>query len=304
MTSARGSVETRVGVALVAGAAVAWSTAGFFTRLIPVGLWTMLVWRNLFGGLFMVLYLVATKRRALLRSFAALGSIGWLAALINGLSMICYLAALRHTSVANVVIIYATAPFVAAALAWIMFRDAASPRTLLAGLVALAGVAITVGGSPRLSGLTGDLLALLMTLGLATFTVILRRHRNASMVSAAAASAWIGGLIALPFASTLTVSAHQLTNLALFGITSFGLGLVLYTIGARHLHAARSALISALDTPLAPIWVWLAFDERPAVASLVGGSIVMLAVIGNVLGERTRDPTSPPVRPTVLDPST
>jgi drug/metabolite transporter (DMT)-like permease len=297
MTSTRGSTETRVGVALIVAAAVAWSTAGFFTRLIPVGLWTMLVWRNLFGGVFMMLYLVATKRRGLIASFAALGSIGWLAALINGVSMICYLAALRHTSVVNVVVIYATAPFVAAGLAWVLFRETASARTLIASLVALAGVAITVGGSPRLSGLTGDLLALLMTLGLATFTVILRHHRNASMVPAAAASAWIGGLIALPFASTLTVSAHQLTNLALFGITSFGLGLVLYTIGARHLHAARSALISALDTPLAPIWVWLAFDERPAVTAVVGGSIVMIAVIGNVLGEPVRDQTSSPVGP-------
>jgi drug/metabolite transporter (DMT)-like permease len=272
-------------------AAVAWSTAGYFTRLIPVGLWTMLVWRNLFGGVFMLLYLVATKRRDLLGSFTRLGSIGWLAALINGVSMICYLAALRHTSVVNVVVIYATAPFVAAALAWLLFRETSSARTLIASLVALVGVTITVGGSPHLSGLTGDLLALLMTIGLATFTVILRHHRNTSMVSAAGASAWIGGLIALPFASTLAVSAHQLTNLALFGITSFGLGLVLYTIGARHLPAARSALISALDTPLAPIWVWLAFNERPAVTSIVGGSIVMIAVIGNVLGEPTRDRT-------------
>jgi drug/metabolite transporter (DMT)-like permease len=277
--------ESRLGVILVACAAVAWSTAGYFTRLIPVGLWTMLVWRNIFGGLFMSFYLAATKRRALLASFGTLGTLGWLAALVNGLSMICFLAALRHTSVTNVVVIYASAPFVAAALAWILFRDPATTRTLLAGLVALVGVAITVGGSPHLHGLTGDLLALLMTFGLATFTVILRRRREASMVSAAAASAWIGALVALPFASTLTVSSHELRNLALFGITSFGLGLVLYTIGARHLHAARSALISALDTPLAPVWVWLAFGERPAATSIVGGCIVLLAVSGNLRGE-------------------
>jgi len=278
---------------LVASAAAAWSTAGFFTRLIPVGLFAMLVWRNVFGGLFMALYLAVTRRRAFLTDFARLGRVGWLAALINGLSMICYLAALRHTSVTNTVVIYATAPFVAAAIAWLAFRDAASGKTLVAGLVALVGVAITVGGTPTARGMLGNLLALLMTIGLSTFTVLLRHNPDTPMLSAAAASAWIGALIALPFASSLAVSGHQLVNLALFGVTSFGLGLVLYTIGARHLHPARSALISALDTPLAPIWVWLAFDQRPAVASVVGGVIVLGAVVWNILSER------PPVPVTV-----
>jgi len=287
----RREADERLGIALVTGAAMAWSTAGYFTRLIPVGLWTMLVWRNVFGATFIMLFLAATRRRAVIAEFAQLGTVGWFAAAVNGLSMICFLAALRHTSVANVAIIYATAPFIAAAIAWVGFRDAPSRRTLLAGLVALVGVAITVGGAPHGGGLSGDLLAILMTIGLSTYTVILRHHRNASMVSAAAASAWLGALIALPFASSLAVGTHQLTNLALFGVTSFGLGLVLYTIGARRLHPSRAALISALDTPLAPIWVWLAFDQKPAAASFLGGIIVVVAVLGNILGERSPDST-------------
>ncbi len=270
----------------MAAAAVAWSSAGYFTRLIPVALFAMVVWRNLFGGLFMTLYVAATERRNVVTSFAALGVIGWLAAVLNGASMICYLAALRHTSVANVVVIYATAPFIAAAIAWLAFRDPASPRTLLAGFVALAGVTLTVAGTTPGRGLTGDLLALLMTIGLATFTVLLRHHRDVSMLPAAAASGWIGALLALPFASGLAVGAHQLVNLALFGVTSFGLGLVLYTIGAGYLHPARTAVISALDTPLAPIWVWLAFDQKPALTTIVGGAIVLAAVVANVVGER------------------
>jgi len=254
----------------------------------------MLVWRNVFGGLFMTGYVVATQRRRALASFASLGLVGWLAAVLNGLSMICYLAALRHTSVANTVVIYATAPFVAAAIARIAFRDPASPRTLLAGLVALVGVAITVAGTPVGRGLTGDLFALLMTLGLAGFTVVLRHHRSASMLPAAAASGWIGALLALPFASGLDVSAHQLVNLALFGVTSFGLGLVLYTVGARHLHPARTALISALDTPLAPIWVWLAFNQKPALTTVIGGVIVLAAVVANIVVEREPEPVPAP----------
>src|SRR5207302_449371 len=92
-----------------------------------------------------------------------------------------------------------------------------------------------------------------MMIGLATFTVVMRHHRRASMLPAAAASGWIGALVALPFAAHLDVGAHQLVNLALFGITSFGLGLVLYTIGARYLHPARTAFASSLETEPAMI---------------------------------------------------
>jgi drug/metabolite transporter (DMT)-like permease len=282
--------DQRLGVALVAGAAVAWSTAGYFSQLVHVALFPTLVWRNVFGGLFMLGFLIWTQRGASLQVFRSLGWIGWFAAVVNGVSMLAYLGALRHTSVANVVVIYATAPFVAAALAFLLYRDRASTRTLGTGVIALVGVAITVAGTPGSTGLLGDLLAVVMTFCLSIFTIIARRHRDRSMLAAATASAWIGALVALPFADTLRVSTVQLGQLSLFGVTSFGLGLVLYSLGARHLHASRSALITALDTPLAPLWVWIAFGDRPATASVIGGALVVVAVVVNILSERTPEP--------------
>jgi drug/metabolite transporter (DMT)-like permease len=292
--ASRRTTGTALGIVLVAGAAVAWSTAGYFSRLIPVGLFTMLVWRNVFGGTFMTASVAVAYRRRTLAAFGTLGVVGWSVALLNGLSMICFLAALRHTSVANVAVIYATAPFLAAAIAWLFFRDRASPRTLLGGALAVVGVAVTVGGTSGTRGLTGDLLALLMTLGLATFTVVARHHRGLSMLPAAAASGWIGALLALPFAGSLAVGAHNLVDLALFGVTSFGLGLVLYTLGARYLHPARTALISTLELPLSPIWVLLAFGQVPALTTVVGGVIVLAAVVHNIVGEREPAPVPAP----------
>jgi drug/metabolite transporter (DMT)-like permease len=286
--------DQRVGVSLVAGAAVAWSTAGYFARLVTVPLWPLLIWRNIFGGLFMLGYVASTERRGTLAAFRGLGRVGWFAALVNGASMVCYLSALRHTSVANVVVIYASAPFVAAAIAFAVYRDRATRRTLLTGVVALIGVAITVGGTPSTTGLLGDLFAVGMTLGVAIFTIIARRHRDRSMTAVSAASAWVGVLIALPFTGSLAVSRLELFQLALFGVTSFGLGLILYAKGARHLHASRSALISALDTPLAPLWVWLAFGEVPTIASVVGGGLVLTAVVTNIVTERSPAPQTVP----------
>jgi drug/metabolite transporter (DMT)-like permease len=293
--------EQRLGTVLVAGAAVSWSTAGYFAALIHLSLFEVLVWRNLFGGLFMLGFLAIAERGGVVRSIAGLGWTGWFVAGVNGVSMLCYLGALRHTSVANTVVIYATAPFAAAALAWLVMRERTSRRTLATGALALVGVAITVLGTGGSTGLLGDLLAGGMTLGVAVFTVVARRHRERSMLAASAMSAWIGGALALPFVSTLDASGAQLGQLAAFGVTSFGLGLALYTLGSRHLPAARSALISTLDTPLAPLWVWLAFGDGPAVATVIGGVIVLSAVVVNIAGERpaaARAPMEPAVGPT------
>jgi drug/metabolite transporter (DMT)-like permease len=282
--------DARIGVALVAGAAVAWSTAGYFTRSIAMSVWPLLVWRNVFGGAFVLAYALATERGAALAALRGLDRIGWLGVVLNGVSMICYLGALRHTSVTNVVVIFASAPFVAALLSWLALGEAPARRTLVAAAIALAGVALTVAGTPGGSrGLTGDGLAVLMTLGLAGYTVILRHRAATSMVAASGLSAWVGALLALPFAApSLAVTAHELLDVALFGVTSFGLGLALYTSGGRRLNPARTALVSTLDTPLAPLWVWLAFGEVPSVAAVMGGCLVLAAVAADTLTGRVR----------------
>src|SRR3954447_13779464 len=125
MSSADSSAsgDSRRGVALIAGSAVAYSTAGFFTRLIHVDLWTLIFWRGLFSSAFLVG--VARTRhggRALL-AFRRLDAWGWIAAAFSTAAMFCYLAALRNTSVADVAIVYGTAPFVTAAVALIAIGE-------------------------------------------------------------------------------------------------------------------------------------------------------------------------------------
>src|ERR1700712_68051 len=136
--------QHRKGIALVVAAAVAWSTAPFFTRLLPFDSWTILFWRGLFGGAMIAVILAMTQGPAGLRDFTILGKTGWLVASLSTLGMVCFIPALQLTDVSNVAIIIATGPFVAAAMAWIWLREAAGWRTLLASLAALCGVAIIV----------------------------------------------------------------------------------------------------------------------------------------------------------------
>ncbi len=278
--------QHRTGIALVVGAAIAWSTAPFFTRLLPFDSWTILFWRGLFGGSLIAIILALTQGRTGLRDFAGMGKAGWLVASLSTLGMVCFIPALQLTDVSNVAIIIATGPFVTAALAWIWLREVPRLRTTVASIVALCGIAIIVGGARLGSDLLGLTLAVIMTVAIAAMTVIVRRHRNTSMVAAAALSNIMGSVISIPFAQGIAgVTGYDLFILAMFGFLQVALGLTFYMLGSRLLPSGQAALIATLETPLMPFWIWLAFQEVPTSRTLVGGALVMGAVIADIIGD-------------------
>jgi drug/metabolite transporter (DMT)-like permease len=215
-----------------------------------------------------------------------MGRSGWLVASLSTLGMVSFIPALQLTSVSNVAIIIATGPFVAAGLAWIWLREAAGWRTLLASAVALGGVVIIVGSSGTESDYLGIALACFMTLAISAMTVTVRRHRDTPMVAAAALSNLLGSLVSIPFAHDIaTVTTIDLAVLAGFGFFQVGLGLSLFMLGSRLLPSGQATLIATLETPLMPLWIWLAFQEIPAARTLVGGVLVMGAVIADLAGD-------------------
>lgn len=272
----------RLGFVLVTASAVAWSTTGFFTRLIPLDSGTMLFWRGLFGGLGILLFIVLRERKDTLRSFWAMGRPAWSFALVSTFGMLCFITSLRMTTVAHVAIIYATVPFLAAGLAWFVMRERPTAHAVAASFTALLGVGAMVGLGGD-GSLPGDLLAFGMTASMAAMMVISRRYQGIPVMQAACLSALLSGLIGMPFAADLAVSGPDLVNLALFGLVNSSIGLVLFTLGSRMLPAIETGLIGSLDAPLAPVWVWLAFAETPTTATLTGGLIVFVAVAAHIV---------------------
>jgi drug/metabolite transporter (DMT)-like permease len=284
--------QHRTGIALVIAAAVAWSTAPLFTRLLHFDSWTILFWRGLFGGAVIAAFLIFKQGRAGLRELTGMRANGWLVAGLSTLAMVTFIPALQLTSVANVAIIIAAQPFAAAALAWIWFRETARLRTLLASLVALCGVAIIVSGAAAGGAdVRGIGLAFLMMLAVAAMTVAMRKHRETSMVAAAAMSNFLGSLVSIPFAQSIaSVGAIDIALLALFGLLQVGLGLTLFALGSRLLPSGQASLIATLETPLMPFWIWLAFQEVPALRALAGGALVMAAVVADIIGDMRTKP--------------
>jgi len=123
-------------------------------------------------------------------------------------------------------------------------------------------------------------------------TVMVRRHRETSMVAAAAMSNFLTSVVCIPFAHGITaVTGGDLLILAMFGFFQVALGLTMFLYGSRLLPSGQAALISTLETPLMPFWIWLAFSEVPALRVLLGGALVMGAVIADIVGDsRERKP--------------
>jgi drug/metabolite transporter (DMT)-like permease len=278
--------ERGLGIALVIAAAIAWSTAPFFTRLLPFDAWTILFCRGLFGGTLITVFLVLLQGRGALRQLVVPGRGGLIVASLSAIGMISFIPALQMTNVMNVAVLIATQPFVAAALAWLWLGEAATWRTLIASLVAFAGVIITVGGVAAAGDIGGVALGCLMVLAISAMTVVVRRHRETSMVAAAALSNFIGSLVSLPFARDIGhVGSHSLAILAMFGCLQVALGLTFYMLGSRFLPSGQASLIATLETPLMPFWIWVAFREVPTVHALIGAALVIGAVVVDIAGD-------------------
>ena len=275
----------RVGLILVTVAVLIWSTAGFFTRLIVADTWTLLFWRSVFGALFLLIALFRQEGQGALGAIRTMGWPGWSVAILSTIVILTYMAALRLTAVADVMIIQATVPFVVAGLAWVAMRERASRPTLVASALATIGVAVMLGGAPLAGNPWGVAMAFATMMAYGGILVLLRWHRNVPMTSAAFLSALLGAAVTLPVAAPTAVSARDLFYLMVFGATQTGLAFLLLTIGSRLIPATETALISVLETPLGPVWVWLAFGEVPTAAAMVGGTIVLSAVVGHIVAE-------------------
>ncbi|GLS18342.1 permease [Labrys miyagiensis] len=273
----------RLGVFLVAASAVAWSISGIFARLLTVDEWTTVSMRAAVGAVYMLVGLIAMHRGDSLKAIRSIGWFGVGVAACASLSMLFYVGALFHTTIANVSVIYATTPFWAAGLAWMIMREAVPLKTLVAALVALVGVIVMVSGSFGSGHLLGDGMALGMALSFATVAVIVRARPGLEMLPVNLFCCLFTALIGLPFASPGHATQLDWLVLAVFAFTSIPLAFFMFLAGARKIPAAESGLITTLDVVLSPLWVYLIFAENPGQAAIIGGTIVFGAVVWHVI---------------------
>ncbi|MBW8909300.1 MAG: DMT family transporter [Mesorhizobium sp.] len=272
--------ERTLGIILVSASAIAFALTGVLTKSIHADPLTITCWRGFVGSILISLYVLWRRRRSGGRESLKLGWRGWLLAIEGAAASIAFISAFKHTYVANVAVIYATSPFIAAVLAFLLVREKFRLQTMLAAAVSLCGVAIMVGAGFGSGHLLGDGLALLMTAGSALYMIMVRAFRDSPVVWAGAVSAFLLFVLGWFVTDPLAVSAHDAVLLGAFGC-SFALASILWTEGSRLIPAAEAGLLGSAEVPFAILFALVFLGEVPPVASVIGGAIVLCAVFAH-----------------------
>ena len=270
----------RQGIFLVAFAAVCWSTAGFFVRLLPLDMWIIAFWRSLFAAAFLAAFTIVTRRRRGLPPLTlGLGLPELGVAACAAVSILAFIPALQMTSVANVSVIYSSTPVVTALLAALFLGEAFRQSMLLVGLLIALGTGLVVWNSGFGSDLIGNMLAGVMMATMAAVGVMIRGFRDRSLLGSICFANILVALVSYPLAVPAAVRELDILILLLFALIQVALPFVAFSVGARQIRASEAALIATLETPLAPIWVMIAFAEVPSIGTVMGGSLIMCTTI-------------------------
>jgi drug/metabolite transporter (DMT)-like permease len=275
------------GILLVVLSALVFSTAGLFSKGLQVASWDIIFWRALFAVPFTVVY--AAARGNFAREFLSLGRIETVAAIISAIGTAAYIPAFKLTSIANVSLIYAATPMLAALLGWIWLREKPNARVLSGCVLAIIGVALIVSGSLGAINLRGDALALVMAVNMAILFVMYRRFPQIP----AAGLTVLSSLLIMPLAFVLgdpkRNNGHDIAIMAAFGLF-FAIASVTLQEGAKRLPAGEGALLSLLEVPFAPLFAWLVLSDIPPALTFVGGALIIIAILIPQLGTQQERP--------------
>ncbi len=280
----------KIGAAMMLISAAGYGSSGPIARNIDATTWQIATWRGLVGALVMFGYVwcCRLRKRSKLRWRPALRLRGLALAVLCGSSMFLLIAALERTAIANVTVIMATIPFIAAGLAWVISREKLRTITVVAASVSLLGVCVTVFGSLGGDGngfegssLDGTLMAVALSVALGLLIVLVRRFDGRGTGVDAVLGMSMGGVmlfvVALPVADPFGVSGSEMPMLVFFGAV-LGVATVLWTEGVKLIPAAEAGLLGTAETPYAIVLAWLVLSEAPPVASVIGGVLVLGAV--------------------------
>ncbi|MCH6582147.1 MAG: DMT family transporter [Proteobacteria bacterium] len=275
----------RRGVWMVLCAGICLSTGGLIVRHIETADgWQIVFYRATFFVVTLLIFLAVRYRGRVVQPFKRIGVNGLSVAMFLGLGSICYLFAILLTTVANAVFIISAAPFFTAAAAWLLLGERVRTVTWIFMAAALAGIGLMFVDGFVTGRSLGNVLALGVVASFVGMLVVIRQSKAIDMVPATCLGGVVAGIISAFMVDTFWISRHDLILCILLGSAQFGAGFILITMGTRLVPAAEVALLSLTETVLAPIWVWLFVYEVPSVFTLIGGAIVLAAVVGQAVG--------------------
>ena len=255
------------------------STAGIALRLVEqADGWQILFYRSFALSITILLILVFQKRSRFFDEFRGLGWNDCLLAVFLGTGFVAYVFALLYNTVANALFIFSCAPFLAGFLGWILLGERVATRTWLAIGVAMSGLAVMVGSELAVSRYLGTLLALWIPIAYAASIIAVRRSKRDNMLVALCLAGLVAGCLSAFFVTDYALTPRDLIIYLYLGVFQVGVGFTLVVLGSRYVPAAQVGLLALVEPVLAPIWAWMGVGEVPGLATIVGGTIIFLAI--------------------------
>ena len=242
-------------------------------------LWQILFWRSLFFSLTILLFLIITYKKKLFKAFYESGLPGFFGGIILSFGFCGYVFAMYNTTVANTNFIISTQILFLAAFGYLFLKETISSITLTSIIFAITGVLLMVGNSLSPGEMSGNLAAFSMPITFAVLIIIVRKFPNVDMVPAQFIAGVSCCFIGFLLSEKLMISSHDILLGFTAGFFQVGFGFIFITIGARSTPSAMVGIIMLSESVLGPIWAFLFVGERPSLFTLIGGGVILFAVL-------------------------
>ena len=242
-------------------------------------LWQILFWRTIFFLLVVSLYLIITYKKQVFRSFYNSGIPGLFGGFILSLGFCGYVFAMYNTTVANANFIIQTQTIFLAIFGYFFLKEKISAITLTSIILAISGIFLMVGNSLSPGQMIGNIAAFIMPISFAVLILVVRKYPSVDMVPAQFIAGVFALIIGFLMSGKIFISLHDIFLGFLAGFMQVGLGFILITIGAQRTPSAMVGVIMLTEAVLGPIWAWLFINEQPPFIVIIGGSIVIFAVL-------------------------
>jgi drug/metabolite transporter, DME family len=275
----------RIAIGMMIASSAVMSLSGLLVRnLEQAGDWQIIFWRGVALAVAMFAMLFFEFKGDTLREIRRIGRLGILGGAFFAVTIVGFLLALTHTTVANTVFTMSAIPFFTAVMAWIVLGERINTATAIAIFIASAGITLMVGDGLARGSAFGNMMAILAALGFACFVVVLRKGRSVNMLPSIIVAALLSSLAGAYMANgDLVISNHDLLLCIIWGAIITGASYFLMVASSRHLRGAELTLLVLLEFILAPLWVYLFVNEVPGEMTLIGGAVVLASVSGHAL---------------------
>ena len=263
---------------LFGGFCLSWG--GFIIRSFEdATVWQILLLRSVFFMFALIIFLIATYKKNTIKIIKDAGYPAVLGGLVMSLSFIAFVVSMSITTVANVVFIISTQTMFLAIFGFFYLKEKVSLTSFFSILLAMGGITIMVGDSLSTSSFFGNIIALAIPINFSILVMIIRKNKNLDMVPAIFYSGVFAIIYGLILSESFVFTSHDILMGFFLGVPQLALGFICITIGSRTTPSTTIGLLMLTETLFAPVWVWLFLNEIPPVSVLIGGAVIISAIV-------------------------